>query len=710
MRVIKLIVFASVFILLTFAKGYAQQHTSPVVNRSETVQTVNGKKFYFHAVLKGQTLYSIARAYNVSQEVIIRENPEIEEHGLRFDQLIRIPVVSESDTGNQTKTGGGARKNRTEFQETDPVDHSKLKTDVVEQIVFKRHKVQKRETIYGISQMYDITMDQLIEYNPEVRKGLKTNMVLRIPQRTKAIKRYREYEVKAGQTLYSLTREFGFTREELEEMNPMLKTEGLKAGQVLRLPATQPVNPPFLPGKQREERQKEQNQQPTIEKPVITDPYCLDPQLKRSYNVALMLPLYIERFKASEEDEQLPVNHSSFTFIEYYNGLQIAIDSLRKSGVDIKLTVLDVTENTETARFALRTPQLENMDLIIGPFFEEPLKMIANFARVNDIPVVSPLYWEDIKSLYRFPNLFQATPSIQTQMKDMGRFIIENHAGDNIILVHNNRRAIELIENFSKYMNDQINEWHYRQDSIRFAKMNGYFLNNGVYVGEQMSDVYVFNDSLVRYMNYSRGASNKPVRFRYMEQESLSEFVYNHTSLDSLKTQLDTNRRNILITLMGNEALIANYTRQLNTIRDTFDITVYGVPQWRNYKALDYSYLQNLNVHLFDADFIDYKSDENIDFIRRYRNSFATEPGEVAFGAVKQGMFFFNALADYGSEFFRCIPLINENSLTTTPFWFERPYGDKGGWENKYVYIYKFEDYSLKNVKTGNQGYFYSND
>lgn len=69
----RIAVFISLVISLScsgFASGMQDQ---PVVNRSETIQIVDGKKYYFHPVLQGQTLFSISRAYGVSQEDIIKE-------------------------------------------------------------------------------------------------------------------------------------------------------------------------------------------------------------------------------------------------------------------------------------------------------------------------------------------------------------------------------------------------------------------------------------------------------------------------------------------------------------------------------------------------------------------------------------------------------------------------------------------------------------
>ncbi len=50
-----------------------QRQVVEITNRSRTPQYIDGEAYYFHAVLQGQTLYSIARAYGVEEEDIVEE-------------------------------------------------------------------------------------------------------------------------------------------------------------------------------------------------------------------------------------------------------------------------------------------------------------------------------------------------------------------------------------------------------------------------------------------------------------------------------------------------------------------------------------------------------------------------------------------------------------------------------------------------------------
>lgn len=646
-----------------------------VVNRSTTIQRVDGKEYFFHAVLQGQTLFSIARAYNVTEEDIRRENPEIREHGLRYDQLIRIPV----------------KQYQAERQ---------VREQVQEETTFVSHQVRRRETLYGISRTYDVSMEEILEYNPDARQGLRPNMELRIPRKTESVVNYLEYAVPPGQTLFSISREFNVSIDELEKFNPELE-DGLKAGQRLKIPlggkAVQ--QPPFL-----QEKIEEESRPGVVYEALEVDPYCHEPSHKSHYNVALMIPLYLEQLTTNEQEEAgNPLSnprHPAFTYMEYYQGLKLAVDSARAMGIDIRLSVYDVCNTPVKARTVLRRPEVQQMDLIIGPFHTNTFEIVAEFARSRKIPIISPLHWEDNNMVARFPNMFQATPSMQTQVNDMALYVAENHADDNIILVHNNQPGvIDLIRGYKNTLNTELNYQQYYRDSVNLARIDGYFFN-GVYVGERLTNVYVLNDSLMQVRRHDTTTSQMQ---KYLQRDNITELVYSRNGMDSVKSRLDTNRRNVLVTLMGGEAIIPDYARQLNMIRDTFDLTVFGVPQWRGYRAMDYRYMQNIRVHLFNADFIDYDKKHNIDFVRQFRKQNHVEPGTLAFRAVNTGMFFFSALHQYGSEFWKCTNLINETHTADSPFWFQKSRGEQGGWENKYVYLIRYENFRMRNVKESKQ-------
>lgn len=113
------------------------------------------------------------------------------------------------------------------------------------------HEVETGETKYGISKEYDISIEQLEKYNPEIKNGLQTgtNLLIPLPGETSAsdeeapqasdTARFIYHEVKPQQTLYSLSRDYGVSIADLRNVNPQLE-EGLKEGQTLKIPRPKP--------------------------------------------------------------------------------------------------------------------------------------------------------------------------------------------------------------------------------------------------------------------------------------------------------------------------------------------------------------------------------------------------------------------------------------------------------------------------------------
>lgn len=97
-----------------------------------------------------------------------------------------------------------------------------------------QHKVQKGETLYSISKKYNVSISDLEQLNPTVKKGLLVHTVLQISSnKEKDIATV--HEVIAKETLFGLSKKYNLSIEKLKELNPIIETEGLKIGQILQV-------------------------------------------------------------------------------------------------------------------------------------------------------------------------------------------------------------------------------------------------------------------------------------------------------------------------------------------------------------------------------------------------------------------------------------------------------------------------------------------
>lgn len=137
-------------LMMTFP-AFAQKDEG--IKKSKKTEFVEGRKYYIHTVEKGQTLYAIAKAYDLTVNDILVENPDAL-NGIKPGQILRIP----------------AEKKVTTVAQPAP-DTNK----------FIVHKVEAGQTLYSLAKKYNTTEQIILDKNPEAKSGLKVGMELRIP-------------------------------------------------------------------------------------------------------------------------------------------------------------------------------------------------------------------------------------------------------------------------------------------------------------------------------------------------------------------------------------------------------------------------------------------------------------------------------------------------------------------------------------------------
>lgn len=160
MRTITIILLAA-FTLLSPVL-YSQYNPSSVKISTELLNR-DGLSFYVHRVEKKQTLFSIAKAYNVVLNQILEDNPAMRS-GIKEGDLIYIrnlsPVVEQEQPVTQAAI---------------PVKEVEVKTEVL------KHTVRWYETLESISKLYNVTVESIVALNSLTNNELDTRQILRIP-------------------------------------------------------------------------------------------------------------------------------------------------------------------------------------------------------------------------------------------------------------------------------------------------------------------------------------------------------------------------------------------------------------------------------------------------------------------------------------------------------------------------------------------------
>jgi LysM repeat protein len=373
--------------------------------------TVVKKENLTHIVIAKDNLYNIAKKYNVSVEEIEKNNPSIVGKGLQPGMKLVI-------------------KNGVKTVSTNP---KTPKTPVTPKIEIITHEVLPKETKYGIATKYGVSVEELERQNPEVLENLPIGYVIKIDKskvvsdddKPKVIelkdpnsqikpvsKPLFDYNVKAGETLYSLSRLLGLTQEQLISLNPTL-IDGLKEGMILKVPADV-----------------------TIVKETKSEITTLANSIKTNNKKELVLLL---PFNASKvlEDSSAPIaskiKNDKFLnmTLDFYSGALMAIDSAKVLGLNVDVSIYDSEETrTSTSAILIVQQKAQSANAVIGPFYQANVEKVAQELQPLNIPVISPLSKEISKT---FPNLYNSMPSEDALKKKI--FAYMNERNGNIIAV-----------------------------------------------------------------------------------------------------------------------------------------------------------------------------------------------------------------------------------------------------------------------------------
>ena len=418
------------------------QAVGVTITRSTEKALINGKVYFIHTVKKGETLYSIAKAYQVSIEEVIANNPSLT-NDLQLNQLIRIPEISNKVT---------------------PAPALKPSNGEV------LHVVSAGQTIYSISRIYGIEVAELEATNPEVRyDSLQINQVLKIPVEKKQTPteinsdNYLVHKVIENETFYSLCKQFGISQEELVKLNTPLLNDGLKVGFEIRIPNSAKTSTP-------------EPTRATAKTAVIAvaDTNCALSSrhfAKDTITVSLMLPLFssgganvagTENEEDSNEEniQQRPseeFNPLAINFIEFYQGFMLAASDLKKNGLTINLQVYDTEKDNKRIGSIVGNANFQKSNLVIGPVYPEQMKHATSLPHDKKMIFVSPVAQNE-EMLNTNSPYFQVNPGIQLEYKKCIDLLTADTT-QNILIVYqaDATSTVDKNELFKKLLQEQLN-------------------------------------------------------------------------------------------------------------------------------------------------------------------------------------------------------------------------------------------------------------
>src|SRR6202790_859332 len=152
------------------------------------------------------------------------------------------------------------------------------------------------------------------------------------------------------------------------------------------------------------------------------------------YHIAVFLPLYLDSAFDASGNYRFDQNFPKYLNpgLEFYEGLELAMDSLRKTGVCPDITVYDTRSASRTIQQMLEEPAFSKMQLIIGHVTVTELRILANAARNREIPFVNVNFPND-GGITGNPEFVILNTTLHAHCEAIYKFIQRNWATSNIL-------------------------------------------------------------------------------------------------------------------------------------------------------------------------------------------------------------------------------------------------------------------------------------
>lgn len=484
--------------------------------------------------------------------------------------------------------------------ESTPVTISKDKVKVEDGTICYSHVVLERQTLFSISKAYNVSIDEIYRYNPSVKEnGLKKNSILRIP--VKDAQAAYPVETESVETVQATEPTVPVAQQAerihvvkwFEDLDVIAEKYGVTVEAIMKANG--------LKGRKLSKRQKLVI--PSSSEIAETSGEAEEVQEAEE-------PAEVPTEEADENDRGdfgwlfpdrevsvsllLPLkatgSSSNQNNMDFYSGVLLATYDLAQDGVKTELSVYDVADGN----FPVTKERLESSDLVIGPISSGDLGRVFELAPEAKA-VISPLdpRAESLVSTHR--NMIQAPVPHKLQYEDLAAWIKKDtgHSDRVLVITEKGARANEAV-------------------SLMTAAID------------------------------STGISYSPFSYSILEGRNVTD------PISRLMTENGTNR---VLIASESEAFVNDVVRNLNLlIHKKYDIVLYAPSKIRSFETIEVENFHNTKLHVSLGYYIDYSDKKVMDFIMKYRALYNTEPSQFAFQGYDIACYFIRMFSKYGDR------------------------------------------------------------
>ena len=507
--------------------------------------------------------------------------------------------------------------------------------------VFYSHVVLERQTLYSISKAYNVTQEEIFEANPGLKEtGLKKNAIIMIPTQSEVketIQQKQEDAVEAtGASIQKIhTVRWYETLKDIAARYNVTESEIISANNL----------------KDGKIKNRQKLIIPTIGSTVERITTESEAEIVQEFEEEDM---NLETaFDDKDEEEEttilskstiqatvlLPLkatgNSSSKSNMDFYSGLLLAARELGESGINIDMNVYDIANGS----FGATRDELETSDMIIGPVAAGDINRLYTVAP-GIKALVSPLDPKAEQLTERYSTMVHAPAPRMAQYEDVANWIKEDLMPGDKVIVISEKEARKGDE--GRILRAEIDSAH---------------------------------------ITYT------PFSYSILEGRKIQE---------PLETEMTTEGFNRVVVASESEAFVNDVVRNLNlTIHNKFNVVLYAPAKIRTFETIEIENFHNTNLHASLTYYIDYNDPEVRKFIKKYRTLFHTEPTQFAFQGYDVAKYFLGLCAKYGEDWMR---YAEDASMLQSTFDL-KPSGNAGYINNGIRRIVYGKEYSVESSK-----------
>jgi ABC-type branched-subunit amino acid transport system substrate-binding protein/outer membrane protein assembly factor BamD (BamD/ComL family) len=317
---------------------------------------------------------------------------------------------------------------------------------------------------------------------------------------------------------------------------------------------------------------------------------------KESYNVAVMMPFLLENLQPEKNMRDI------YFTLDIYEGMKMAQEELEAEGIRTNLYAYDTRRDSLTTLKHLRAPEMQSMDLIVGPLYPGPTKAALDFAYNRGVNLVNPISTNP-EIIQNNPYAFLFKPSLHTQGRKAADFAARTFQPPRALVIYGTKDRDTIMANA------------YRQELVKRG-----------FIDIRMEQIKPGNESRVR----SLLISDQPEDM--LPGGRLSGERIGHVMIAS-----------------EDEGIVANAMNAISSRKDR--LSVIGHETWVKKNLISNDQLERLGVYLMAPEYLDYNNPTFFEFRDKYLARVHSMPGRYAYLGYDLMMYFGRMMYRYGNLF-----------------------------------------------------------